>query len=130
MELHTGMTGRADAVVTEANTAMTMGSGSLPVFATPAMTALMEKAACAAIAAGLTPEESSVGICLDITHDSPTPPGMKVWAESELTQVEKRILTFQVQAYDETGLIGQGTHQRCIIGVEKFMAKCAAKKGD
>ena len=127
MSIETGMKGRAEAVVTQENTAQAVGSGLVPVFATPYMIALMENAAVNAVQAQLAPDEGTVGIRLDVTHDAATPTGMKVWAEAELTAVEGRKLTFAVSAFDEREKIGGGTHQRFIIKPEKFLAKTQAK---
>lgn len=128
MSLEIGLTGRADTVVTEANTAAAVGSGLAPVFATPCMIALMENAAVNAIQPCLGPEEGSVGIHLDVSHDSATPVGMKVWAQAELTAVEGRRLTFAVSAFDEAGPIGGGVHQRFVIHTRKFLDKTQAKR--
>lgn len=127
MSIETGMKGRAEAVVTQENTAQAVGSGLVPVFATPYMIALMEHAAVNAVQAQLAPDEGTVGIRLDVTHDAATPIGMKVWAEAEVTAVEGRKLTFDVAAYDEAGRIGGGTHQRFIIQPDKFLAKVQGK---
>ena len=127
MSIETGMKGRAEAVVTQENTAQAVGSGLVPVFATPYMIALMENAAVNAVQAQLAPDEGTVGIRLDVTHDAATPIGMKVWAEAEVTAVEGRKLTFSVTASDEAEKIGGGTHQRFIIKPEKFLAKTQAK---
>ena len=127
MSIETGMKGRAEAVVAQENTAQAVGSGLVPVFATPYMMALMENAAVNAVQAQLAPDEGTVGIRLDVTHDAATPIGMKVWAEAEVTAVEGRKLTFTVTAYDEAEKIGGGTHQRFIIKPEKFLAKTQAK---
>ena len=127
MSIETGMKGRAEAVVAQENTAQAVGSGLVPVFATPYMIALMENAAVNAVQAQLAPDEGTVGIRLDVTHDAATPIGMKVWAEAEVTAVEGRKLTFTVTAYDEAEKIGGGTHHRFIIKPEKFLAKTQAK---
>lgn len=121
--LHTGLTGTANVTVTEANIAATMKSGSLAVFATPAMCALMEEAACAAVNAHLEEDSGSVGISLNITHDRATAMGDSVTATANLTAVDGRKLTFEVSAADSKGVIGKGTHERFIIDNEKFMAK-------
>lgn len=128
MSLSIGLTGRAETVVTQANTASAMGSGLVPVFATPCMIALMEHAAVNATAPHLSEGEGTVGTYLDVSHDSATPIGMKVWAECELTKINGKELTFTVFAYDEAGLIGKGTHQRFIITVDRFLAKTEKKK--
>ncbi|MDO4266078.1 MAG: thioesterase family protein [Eubacteriales bacterium] len=130
MALEIGMTGRSETVVTEENTAKKLGSGLLPVFATPMMTLLMENAASELCLPHLAEGEGTVGTHLDISHDSATPIGMKVWAEAKLTAIDGRALTFEVTAYDEKGPIGKGTHQRFIIKNERFMEKAEAKKGN
>ena len=127
MSIEIGMEGRREAAVTEENTARAMGSGLAPVFATPAMVALMEGAAVAALAPGLEEDQDSVGTHLDVSHLSATPVGMKVWAQAVVTAVEGRTVTFQVSAYDEKGLIGQGTHQRSLIPPARFLARAQAK---
>ena len=129
MSLTVGSKGRAEALVTEANTAAAVGSGLVPVFATPYMVALMENAAVNAVQAGLEAGQGTVGTKLEVTHDAATPVGMKVWAEAELTAVEGKKLTFTVRAFDEAGPIGGGTHERFIITVDRFLAKAEAKKG-
>lgn len=127
MSLKIGMKGRAETVVTAANTAAAMGSGLVPVFATPCMVALMEAAAVDAVHSALEPGEGTVGVRLDVSHDAATPVGLRVWAEAELTAVEGRMLSFDVSAFDETGQIGGGTHRRAVIRVEKFLARAQAK---
>ena len=128
MSVTVGLKGRAEALVTQANTAEAACSGALPVFGTPFLCALMEEAAWKSIAPHLEAGQSTVGTRLDISHDSATPVGMKVWAESEVTQVDGRRIELKVAAYDEKGPIGQGTHQRFIVQDEKFLARAAAKK--
>ncbi len=123
MSIETGIKGRAETVVSESNTAITMGSGDLSVFATPGMIALMEKAAAGSIAPLLDEGQSSVGTKVEITHDAATPLGMRVWAESEVIAVEGRKVTFKVEAFDEAGKIGGGTHERFVIAAEKFVSK-------
>ena len=127
MSIPVGTKGRAEDVVREENSARAMGSGTLPVFATPAMTALMEKAAWTSLAPYLSEGESTVGTKLEITHDSASPLGIKVWAESEVTEVDRKRIVLKVAAYDEKGLIGQGLHERFIITDERFLAKAGQK---
>ena len=122
-ELKPGFTGTAETVVRETNTALAMGSGSLHVFATPSMIALMEQAACNAVAACLDEESTSVGTLVNITHDAATGRGKKVTATATLTAVEGRKLVFEITAADEDKQIGKGTHERFIVNKEKFMAK-------
>lgn len=121
-----GLIGNAQVKVTEANIAATMKSGSLTVFATPAMCALMEEAACAAVNAHLEADSGTVGISLNITHDRATAMGDTVTATAKLVEVNGRKLTFEVSAADSKGTIGKGTHERFIINNEKFMAKVNA----
>ena len=128
MSLTIGLTGRAETTVVQENTAAAVGRGLLPVFATPLMVALMENAAVNALIGHLDEGEGSVGTHMDISHDSATPIGLKVWAKAQLTAVDGRALTFSVTAYDEAGPIGKGVHQRFIIQNEKFMGKALKKK--
>ena len=127
MSVTVGLKGRAEAVVNDSNTAQAACSGALPVFGTPFMCALMEEAAWKSIAPHLEEGQSTVGTRLDITHDSATPVGMKVWAESEVVEVDGKRLVLKGSAFDEKGLIGQGTHQRFIVTDERFLAKTAQK---
>ena len=127
MSVTVGLKGRAETVVTDANTAQAACSGALPVFGTPFMCALMEEAAWKSIAPHLEEGQSTVGTRLDISHDSATPVGMKVWAETEITEVDGKRLVLTVAAFDERGPIGRGTHERFIVTDERFLAKCAKK---
>ena len=122
-----GTKGRIETVVDGTNTAKFAGSGSLDVFATPSMICLMEQAAQASVAEYLEKGQGTVGTRIEVTHDAATPLGMKVWAESELVEVDRRRLVFEVAAYDECGLIGKGMHERFIIENEKFLSKVNAK---
>ncbi|WP_019850682.1 thioesterase family protein [Desulfitobacterium sp. PCE1] len=124
-ELTMGLKGRAEKIVDQTNTAKTMGSGSLDVLATPALVAMMEEAAVRAL--NLAEGQSSVGVSLNIKHTAATPLGMKVWADAQLIEIDRRRLVFQIEAYDEKELIGSGTHERFIIDVEKFMTKTQSK---
>ena len=126
-EIPVGLRGEAQTVVAEQNTAQAVASGTLPVFGTPMMLALMEQAALQSVAPYLDEGESTVGTLLNVSHDAATPIGMKVRAETEVTAVEKRKIVFSVAAYDETGPIGRGTHERFVIRSEKFVAKAYAK---
>lgn len=127
MEITVGMTGRVEMSVEREDTAAVVGSGSLLVFATPCMVALMEGAACEAIAPALPEDKTSVGIELAISHISATPVGMDVYATAEVTSVEGSIITFQVTAFDESGKIGEGTHKRAIVTTQCFLDKTYAK---
>jgi fluoroacetyl-CoA thioesterase len=125
--MNIGLKGHAETVVDKTNTAATIGSGNLEVFATPHMIALMECASLSSVAPELEEGMSTVGTHLDVSHDAATPLGMKVWADSELVEIDGRRLVFDVKAYDECGLIGQGKHERFIVKSEKFLAKVNAK---
>ena len=127
MSVIIGLKGRAETVVSDANTAQAACSGALPVFGTPFMCALMEEAAWKSIAPHLEPGQSTVGTRLEVSHDSATPVGMKVWAETEITEVDGKRLVLTVAAFDERGPIGRGTHERFIVTDERFLAKCAKK---
>ena len=127
MSVAVGMKFRVEDTVVQGNTAISAGSGTLPVFATPFMCALMEKAAWMAIAPALDEGDSSVGTKLSISHLSASPVGLKVWAESEVAAVDGKRIEFRVTAGDEKGLIGEGTHERFIITNDRFLAKAARK---
>ncbi len=127
MALTTGLRGTAERTVTPENTAAACGSGSLPVFGTPFMLAMMEEATCNAISAQLEDGQSTVGVSMDIQHTAPSPVGMAVRAEATLTEVNGKMLTFSVTAYDQAGEIGSGTIRRCIIRSESFLSRCQSK---
>ena len=127
--LEAGIRGRQSVAVTPENTAKTMGSGTLNVFATPALVALAEKTCWMSVADALDEGCSSVGTKLELEHTAPTPVGMTVTCHSELVAVEGRKLTFKVTLADEKGPVGGGTHERFVIFEEKFAAKAEAKKG-
>jgi len=125
-----GIKGRLETTVNSSNTAKFAGSGELDVFATPSMVALMEQTAQASVAPYLDGGLGTVGTKLDISHDAATPLGMRVWAETELIEIDRRRLVFSVAAYDECGLIGRGTHERFIIDNEMFLSRVNAKKAE
>jgi predicted thioesterase len=125
--LEAGKTFVIEKEVTGLDTAKVFGSGELEVFATPKMIALMEEASYKCVADGLDAGCSTVGTYLDVKHLAATPVGMKVKVESTLDAVDGRKLVFIVKAYDESGLIGEGKHERFIIFAEKFVAKTYAK---
>ena len=127
MNVTVGMKGTAENLCEKEDTALEVGSGSLLVYATPCMAALMEGAACAAIEDGLSEGETTVGIELNLKHTAATPVGLEVRAEAEVTAVEGKILTFQITAYDEAGKIGEGTHKRAMITTQKFLDKTYEK---
>ena len=127
MSITIGLKGRSETVVKEHNTADAVGSGLVPVFATPYMIALMENAASTSLLPYLAADEGTVGTHLDVAHTSATPIGMKVWADAVVTAVDGKKITFEVSAFDEAGEIGRGTHERFIIRPEKFLAKAQGK---
>lgn len=121
--METGLTFTSKAVVKKENTAITMGSGDMEVFATPAMVALMENAAMKAVAAELSEGATTVGAMMNTSHIKPSPLGAEVSATAVLTEVDGRKLTFSVKASDEAGVIGEGTHIRYIVDRERFLSK-------
>lgn len=127
MKIEVGMKGTAETFVEREDTAQEVGSGSLLVYATPCMVALMEGAACEAIADGLEEGETSVGIELNIAHTAATPVGMDVRAKAEVTAIDGKIVTFHIQAFDESGEIGNGTHKRAVLNAQRFLDKTYAK---
>lgn len=127
MSVKTGIKGRAEIIVAPEHTAKAVGSGALEVLATPMMAALMEQAAWTSIQPELEEGQGSVGTALILSHDAPTPVGMKVWAESEVVGVEGRNIAFSINVYDESGLVGSCAHQRAIIDNEKFFTRCQNK---
>ncbi len=127
MAIEIGIQGHAETLVEKEDTAQAVGSGELLVYATPCMAALMEGAACESIAPFLAGDESSVGTRMELTHSSATPVGMQVRAESVVTAVDGRKVTFEITAYDEAGEIGRAVHERFIIKTERFLEKCYDK---
>ncbi|MCR5548320.1 MAG: thioesterase family protein [Bacteroidales bacterium] len=125
--LETGIKGRQDDVVTEDKLARNVGSGLVRVYATAMMIALTEKAAVLSVEPFLEEGQGTVGTLVNMSHVSATPLGMKVWAETELVEIDRRKLTFKVAAYDERGLIGEGTHERFIIDNRRFQEKAESK---
>lgn len=118
-----GLKNTSQTVVTEKNTAKTMGSGNLDVFATPAMVALMENAAMNAVANELPQGSTTVGSLMNTTHIKPSGIGATITATAELVAVEGRKLTFHVSASDGDSIIGEGEHVRFIVDIERFMSK-------
>lgn len=123
MAIEIGTKGLSSALVEKEDTAQIVGSGDLLVYATPCMVALMEGAACESIAPFLADGESSVGTMMNVAHTSATPVGMEVRAESVVTAVDGRKVTFEIVAYDEAGEIGRATHERFIIKADRFLEK-------
>ena len=127
MEITVGMCGEVATIVEREDTAQIVGSGSLLVYATPCMVALMEGAACEAIAAAMPDGKTSVGIELNIKHVSATPVGHEVKATAEVIESDGKVVAFKVAAYDEAGLIGEGTHKRAIVTTQRFLEKTYEK---
>ncbi len=122
-----GIKGKETVLVTNENTAKSVGSGALDVFATPAMIALMEKTACQSVAPYLDAGYGTVGISVNIRHLSATPVGMTVTCESELIHIDRKRLVFSLKVTDGVDVIGDGTHDRFIINNERFMEKVQTK---
>ena len=121
------MKGEVSTLVEREDTAKEVGSGDLLVYATPCMVALMEGAACEAIAEALSDTQTTVGTALNIEHLSATPVGLDVRAVAEVTAVEGKVITFSVAAFDEAGEIGKGTHKRVLVNSQKFLEKAYNK---
>ncbi|PYG89103.1 putative thioesterase [Ruminiclostridium sufflavum DSM 19573] len=128
MEINLGMTGSAEITVDGNITAKAMGSGDLEVLATPALVALMEKAATIAVKEGLPDGSSTVGTQINIRHLAATPVGMKVTARATLAEADGKRLLFTVEAFDSKEKIGEGQHERFIITIDRFMNKANGKK--
>ena len=120
LDLPAGMTGTAELVVGEQHTAPRIGSGRIRVLATPVMINLIEAAALAAVEQSLPENHQSLGTHLDVTHVAATPVGMRVRATAEVLRVEGRTVYFRVRAEDERELIGEGTHERVVVNLERF----------
>ena len=127
MEISVGMKAEVSTLVEREDTAREVGSGSLLVYATPCMVALMEGAACEAIEEAMDDSKTTVGTELNIRHLSATPVGLEVRAEATVTAVEGKTITFEVKAFDEAGEIGSGTHKRVIVPTQKFLEKAYNK---
>ncbi len=121
--LEHGAAAQSRTTVCEANTAAAMGSGDMPVLATPAMVALMENAAMLAVAPGLPEGAATVGAEMNVSHIKPSGLGAEIVASAVVTAVEGRKITFNVGARDAEGMIGEGTHVRFIVDRERFLAK-------
>ena len=122
-----GLKGHLEQTVTEEVTADRIGSGLVKVFATPMMIALIEQTCNESVVPYLDEGQGTVGTHVDVSHCAATPVGMRVWCDSELVEVDRRRLVFDVKAYDECGLIGEGRHERFIIDSAKFQTKIDAK---
>lgn len=118
-----GLIHESQTVVSSANTALTLGSGDMDVFATPAMVALMENAAMLAVKDSLPEGSATVGTEMHTSHIKASPLGATITASATLTAVEGRRLEFAVKAWDEKGVIGEGHHTRFIVDRERFLSK-------
>lgn len=125
--IQTGIKGKKEQVVTDELTAAHIGSGLVKVFATPMMIALMESTCAESVASELEAGCSTVGTHINVSHCAATPVGMVVRCDSELIEIDRKRLVFKVAAFDERGLIGEGTHERFIVDNAKFQAKVDAK---
>jgi predicted thioesterase len=125
--LRVGLKGSASALVTEERLATNVGSGNVPVFASPMLIAMMEAAAVDCLSKHLPQDHQSLGVHLNVTHTSPTPIGFTVTATATLKAIDGRKLTFDVEANDGTESIGSGEHTRIVVDTARFMARIAAK---
>ena len=125
--LEIGICGHKELTVTMEKTAMALGSGGLPVFATPALIAMAERTARESVAMELSEGQSTVGIKVEISHLSATPVGLLVWCKTKLEEIDRRRLVFSVEVYDEFGKVAEGRHERFIIDDVKFMKKAYEK---
>ena len=122
-----GIKGTAELVVTDDLTARQVGSGTVSVLATPMMIALMEKTCLQSVRPFLEEGQDTVGTRVDVSHTAATPVGMKVRCTSELIEIDRRRLLFRVTACDDAGVVGEGTHERFVIDIEKFQAKARTR---
>jgi fluoroacetyl-CoA thioesterase len=127
--LKPGLTGSADLKVGVEHTAPSIGSGLVPVLATPVMINVIEAAALAAVEHLLPAGHQSLGIHLDVRHFAATPIGMRVRATAELIAIDGRTLSFRVEARDDKEPIGDGTHERVVVNVARFDARVQKKVG-
>lgn len=126
--METGIKGSKTQIVTDELTAKYIDSGLLPVYGTPYMVALMESTAHNSILPELEEGQGSVGTSMEVKHMAATPVGMEVRCESELVEVDRKRLVFEIKAYDEKEQIGEARHERFIIDNDKFMARAEEKK--
>lgn len=122
--LETGMEYEVSKVVEMKDTAASVASGTLAVFGTPVMIAMMEEAAFQLVQKHISAEESTVGVEISVKHLKATNVGVGVKAVATLTKIEGRFFDFDLKAFEEDGtLIGEGSHKRCLVNVEKFLGK-------
>ena len=127
-DLKPGLTGTTHRTVSAADTAETLGSGDVAVFGTPALIAMLEEAAVAALAGVLPAELTSVGVYLEVHHLAATPPGMAVSAQATITTVDERSVTFEVTAADAVEPIGRGIHRRVLVNRARFQQRAESKR--
>jgi fluoroacetyl-CoA thioesterase len=127
MPVQVGMKGQAAVTVDQSNTAAALGSGAVPSFGTPALVALVERAAVNAIRHHLEEGQETVGVQVSLRHTAPTPVGKRVRAEATVTAVDGRKIAFSVTAADSSGPVGDGTHERVVIDREQFIWKLATR---
>ncbi len=125
--IEAGIRGVLERTVEEKHTAKTVGSGELEVLATPVMIAWMEETAWKSLRDYLDPGWSTVGSRIEISHLSPTPVGMKVRCETEVTLVDRRRVVFRVEVFDAAGKIGEGIHERFAVQADRFLQKAGEK---
>jgi uncharacterized protein (TIGR00369 family) len=128
VSLEVGLTGEIVRRVEPPMLASAIGSGSIDVLSTPWLIALLESAACEAIAAHLPEGQTTVGVHLDVRHLAATPPGLEVRAHAELVEVDGRRLVFRVEAFDPQDKIGEGTHERALVDPVRLLARANAKR--
>lgn len=126
-DIAAGLTGTSQTVVDESNLATALGSGTVAVFGTPAMVALMEEAAVSALSSVLPADLTSVGIYLEIHHLAATPPGIAVQATAIVKEVDGRVVTFELNASDGAEPIGRGIHRRVIVDQARFLQRAQEK---
>lgn len=125
-----GITGKQTVQVTEEITARAMGSGELPVLATPAMITLMENTAYKRVAPYLEEGQGTVGTLMNVKHLAATPIGMEVSVETKLVEIDRKRLVFEVKAFDSKDCVGEGVHERFIIDNQRFVKKAESKIGN
>ncbi len=125
--METGIKGREEVTVTPELTAESIGSGTVPVFATPMMISLVEKACRCSVEPYLDEGQTTVGTLVNVAHLAATPVGMRVWCETELVETDRRRLVFRVTVRDDAGPVGEGTHERFIIDSDRFVKKAEAR---
>lgn len=128
MELHTGLVAEREIIVEDKHIASHLGSGGVPVYATPTMVLHMEETSRQAVDHLLGPDGATVGAFIAVKHLAPTPKGMRVRIRAELTKIDGRMLTFKVEAWDEVEKVGEAEHVRAIISMAKFAERLEKKK--